>query len=122
MTCHSRRVGYFEIPISIRHASKEVMRITAQGMCIFPKIEVFPPRMRFRCGYHGNKVLGTPIGETSIDSFTIKNVSPVPARIEFEFTDCRGFSVENGTPDLLKPFSSKIYELIFKPEKAGLIQ
>uniref|UniRef100_A0A158R9E6 ASH domain-containing protein n=1 Tax=Taenia asiatica TaxID=60517 RepID=A0A158R9E6_TAEAS len=119
VTCYSRRTGYFEIPISIYHASKEVMQITAQGMCVFPKVEVFPPHMRLRCGYRGAKVLGTPVGEKSKDSFTVKNVSPVPARIEFELNDCRSFSVENETPDLLKPFLSKTYVLTFKPEKAA---
>ncbi|KAL5107535.1 Cilia and flagella-associated protein 47 [Taenia crassiceps] len=119
VTCLSRRTGYFEIPISVRHASKEVMQITAQGMCVFPKLEIFPSHMRLRYGPRDTKILGTPIGEMSRDSFTIKNVSPVPACIEFEFNDYSDFSVENATPGLLKPFSSKKYKLIFKPEKVS---
>ncbi|KAH9280943.1 Cilia- and flagella-associated protein 47 [Echinococcus granulosus] len=119
VTCCSRKTGYFEIPISILHVSKEVMQTTAQGMCIFPKIEICPFRLGFKCGHGDNEVLGTPIGEKSKTSFAVKNVSPVPASIEFDLSNCKDFSVDQGNPGLLKPFSSRNYELIFKPDKVS---
>ncbi|VDM17387.1 unnamed protein product [Hydatigera taeniaeformis] len=119
VTCLSRKTGLFEIPISIRHANKEMMKITAQGICVFPKIEVHPSHLRLTYVCGGTKALGTPTGETAKDSFAVKNVSSVPARIDFALDDYRDFSVEDESPGLLKPFMSKNYKLIFKPEKVS---
>ena len=96
-----------------------MMQLVCQGTCVLPKVVVTPAKLRFtletQVGVQDCVVI--PIGETAKASFKIRNVSSVNAKVEFNFGNCKDFVVENRDEGLLKPFSSRKFELIFKPQK-----
>ncbi|VDL18967.1 unnamed protein product [Hymenolepis diminuta] len=124
VTCNSRNVGYFEVPVSIMHDGKEIIQMLAQGTCIFPKIEVSPENIHFSLRSCEDKfeTNGIYIGEKAFAKVTLKNNSSIPAHIKFDFKDHTDFYAEAKEGTFLKPLSSKTCTLVFEPKKKVKIE
>ncbi|KAM7543197.1 hypothetical protein Aperf_G00000019327 [Anoplocephala perfoliata] len=114
VTCYCRKVGYFEVPISIQHSGKEIMQMSAQGTCIFPKIEVTPAVVHFKSEDCNAK--GIFVRQKAFAKVIVKNTSAVPARVEFDFGDYGDFHAEELKGKLLTPLSSNNCVLLFEPK------
>ncbi|VDO05324.1 unnamed protein product [Rodentolepis nana] len=72
ITVNSRNTGYFQVPISIKHADKEVMQMLVQGNCVFPNVDIFPETIHFTLDNCEEKSGGNgiPTGEKAFAKVT----------------------------------------------------